>query len=130
MAMEPMLIDASENGDTDSASECCQTDDNDNYNDNNSDNDDEDEDDDTITKTNNQKRYRRLAMACDDGSLRLYTISDLGDVCYRKTFPRVSGMLIYIFLILSISCVPYLAMHIVTYIFIYRCLFGRTCFKC
>lgn len=113
MAMEPLPIDAGENKQTDSVSECCQTD------------DDVDDDD---ARTNNDKRYRRLAMACDDGSLRLYTISDSGDLCYLKTFPRVSGKLILIFLILSILCVPYLVMFIAMYIFIYRRLFSQDVF--
>ncbi|KAE8695515.1 Transducin family protein / WD-40 repeat family protein isoform 2 [Hibiscus syriacus] len=34
---------------------------------------------------------RRVALACDDGALRLYTISSLDKFMYHKSMPRVSG---------------------------------------
>lgn len=34
---------------------------------------------------------RRLALACDDGCVRLYTIPDTKDLIYHKSLPRVSG---------------------------------------
>ncbi|KAK4559875.1 hypothetical protein RGQ29_008883 [Quercus rubra] len=33
----------------------------------------------------------RLAIACDDGSVRIYSISDLDELVYTKSLPRVSG---------------------------------------
>ena len=35
---------------------------------------------------------RLLAAACDDGSVRLYRISDLNKLTYYRSLPRVSGM--------------------------------------
>ena len=32
-----------------------------------------------------------LAIACDDGCVRIYTIPDSDDLIYNKTLPRVSG---------------------------------------
>ncbi|XP_021851251.2 WD repeat-containing protein PCN [Spinacia oleracea] len=34
---------------------------------------------------------RRLALACDDGCVRLYTIPDTNELTYHKSLPRVSG---------------------------------------
>uniref|UniRef100_A0A803M2L7 Uncharacterized protein n=1 Tax=Chenopodium quinoa TaxID=63459 RepID=A0A803M2L7_CHEQI len=34
---------------------------------------------------------RRLALACDDGCVRLYTIPDTNELTYHKSMPRVSG---------------------------------------
>ncbi|KAG4180200.1 hypothetical protein ERO13_A10G151900v2 [Gossypium hirsutum] len=34
---------------------------------------------------------RRVAIACDDGAVRMYTISDLDKLIYQKSLPRVSG---------------------------------------
>ncbi|KAK9756493.1 hypothetical protein RND81_01G101700 [Saponaria officinalis] len=33
----------------------------------------------------------RIALACDDGCVRLYTVSDLDEFVYHKSLPRVSG---------------------------------------
>ena len=33
----------------------------------------------------------RLAIACDDGSVRIYSISDSDELVYTKSLPRVSG---------------------------------------
>lgn len=35
---------------------------------------------------------RLLAAACDDGSVRLYRISDLNKLTYYRSLPRISGM--------------------------------------
>lgn len=35
--------------------------------------------------------YTRLAIACDDGCIRIYNISDSEKLTYNTTFPRVSG---------------------------------------
>uniref|UniRef100_A0A1J3HD33 Cirhin n=1 Tax=Noccaea caerulescens TaxID=107243 RepID=A0A1J3HD33_NOCCA len=35
--------------------------------------------------------YRLLAAACDDGCVRLYRISDLNELTYYRSLPRVSG---------------------------------------
>lgn len=32
-----------------------------------------------------------VALGCDDGCVRLYTFSDLEDLIYKKSLPRVSG---------------------------------------
>ncbi|XP_039066774.1 WD repeat-containing protein PCN-like [Hibiscus syriacus] len=34
---------------------------------------------------------RRVAIACDDGAVRIYTISDMDKLIYLKSLPRVSG---------------------------------------
>ncbi|KAE8721544.1 hypothetical protein F3Y22_tig00015524pilonHSYRG00008 [Hibiscus syriacus] len=34
---------------------------------------------------------RRVAIACDDGAVRIYTISDMDKLIYLKSFPRVSA---------------------------------------
>lgn len=34
---------------------------------------------------------RRVAIACDDGAVRIYTISDSDKLIYHKSLPRVSG---------------------------------------
>lgn len=33
----------------------------------------------------------RVAIACDDGCVRIYTIPDSDELIYNKTLPRVSG---------------------------------------
>ncbi|KAI3409043.1 WD_REPEATS_REGION domain-containing protein [Psidium guajava] len=35
-----------------------------------------------------------LALGCDDGCVRLYTFSDLEDLVYKKSLPRVSGRIL------------------------------------
>ncbi|EOY03190.1 hypothetical protein QUC31_017814 [Theobroma cacao] len=35
--------------------------------------------------------YRPVAVACDDGAVRIYTISDSDQLIYHKSLPRVSG---------------------------------------
>ena len=34
---------------------------------------------------------RRVALACDDGAVQIYAISDLDKLIYHKSLPRVSG---------------------------------------
>lgn len=34
---------------------------------------------------------KRVAVACDDGSVRIYRISDSDELTYYKSLPRVSG---------------------------------------
>ncbi|GER40218.1 transducin family protein / WD-40 repeat family protein [Striga asiatica] len=37
------------------------------------------------------EKYTRLALACDDGCVRIYDMSDEGKLTYSRTLPRVSG---------------------------------------
>ena len=34
----------------------------------------------------------RVAIACDDGSLRLFTVKDGESLTYKKSFPRIEGI--------------------------------------
>lgn len=36
--------------------------------------------------------FQRLALACDDGSVRLYNVPESGALTYYRSLPRVSGM--------------------------------------
>jgi hypothetical protein len=36
--------------------------------------------------------FQRLALACDDGSVRLYNVHESGALTYYRSLPRVSGM--------------------------------------
>ncbi|KAF3322914.1 cirhin-like protein [Carex littledalei] len=38
--------------------------------------------------------YQRLAMACEDGSIRLYNVPDADALNYLRSFPRVSGKML------------------------------------
>ena len=38
-----------------------------------------------------QVEDRHVAIACDDGAVRIYTISDSDKLIYHKSLPRVSG---------------------------------------
>ncbi|KAJ0970112.1 hypothetical protein J5N97_022989 [Dioscorea zingiberensis] len=37
---------------------------------------------------------QRVAIACDDGCVRVYNVSDIGEITYCRSFPRVSGRLL------------------------------------
>ncbi|KNA12695.1 hypothetical protein SOVF_123390, partial [Spinacia oleracea] len=52
-----------------------------------------DDDDDDAVELNELPlvENRRLALACDDGYVRLYTIPDTNELTYHKSLPRVSG---------------------------------------
>lgn len=53
----------------------------------------EDEDDSANTKSSyNVNDLQRLALACDDGSVRLYNVPESGALTYYRSLPRVSGM--------------------------------------
>ncbi|PKA55771.1 Guanine nucleotide-binding protein subunit beta-like protein B [Apostasia shenzhenica] len=64
----------------------------------NTDDDDDDDDDDDnssdLNATNTGDRNRRLALACDDGCVRLYAIADAHTLTYCRSFPRVSGRIL------------------------------------
>lgn len=51
--------------------------------------------DDETSSTYVGATYQRLAMACEDGSIRLYNVPDADALNYLRSFPRVSGMEIY-----------------------------------
>jgi U3 small nucleolar RNA-associated protein 4 len=53
---------------------------------------DDDDSDNEVSSTYVGATYQRLAMACDDGSIRLYNIPDSDALNYLRSFPRVSGM--------------------------------------
>lgn len=78
-----LLINGHEEIFTDNHSECCQSDDDANEN--------------NVVEINSlcsEKEYQHVAIACDDGCMRLYRISDSDRFSYRRSFPRVSGKLI------------------------------------
>lgn len=60
---------------------------------------DDGDSDDEASSTYVGATYQRLAMACDDGSIRLYNVPDSDALNYLRSFPRVSGMEIHIFII-------------------------------
>ena len=68
------------------------------YNDSNLSNiDDGDNSEDEDGSTNTISSYhvndfQRLALACDDGSVRLYNVPESGALTYYRSLPRVSGM--------------------------------------
>lgn len=51
--------------------------------------------DDETSSTYVGATYQRLAMACEDGSIRLYNVPDADALNYLRSFPRVGGMEIY-----------------------------------
>ncbi|KAG6409231.1 hypothetical protein SASPL_132265 [Salvia splendens] len=53
----------------------------------------EDEDDKIVALVHEQNdtESTRLAMACDDGCVRIYCVSDAEELVYNRTLPRVSG---------------------------------------
>uniref|UniRef100_A0A7C8YJ30 Uncharacterized protein n=1 Tax=Opuntia streptacantha TaxID=393608 RepID=A0A7C8YJ30_OPUST len=52
---------------------------------------DEDDDDSAELYEQSLVENSHIAVACDDGCVRLYTISDADDLTYHKSLPRVSG---------------------------------------
>jgi U3 small nucleolar RNA-associated protein 4 len=73
---------ANNNGCTDS--DLCYADEGDNS---------DDEDDSAKTSSSYRvKEFQRLALACDDGSVRLYNVPESGSLTYYRSLPRVSGM--------------------------------------
>lgn len=69
---------------------------------------------------------RLLAAACDDGSVRLYRISDFNKLTYYRSLPRVSGMNFSTLIIIIISI---LSFYFILLCFVENYLL-RTCFKC
>ena len=56
---------------------------------------DSSDDEDDSAKTNSSyhvNEFQRLALACDDGSVRLYNVPESGALTYYRSLPRVSGM--------------------------------------
>lgn len=53
----------------------------------------EEDDSDDMDEFHDQSEatHRLLAAACDDGCVRLYRISDLNELTYYRSLPRVSG---------------------------------------
>ncbi|KAM3294223.1 hypothetical protein ACQJBY_037240 [Aegilops geniculata] len=52
----------------------------------------DDEDDSAKTSSSyNVNEFPRLALACDDGSVRLYNVPESGPLTYYRSLPRVSG---------------------------------------
>jgi U3 small nucleolar RNA-associated protein 4 len=53
----------------------------------------EDEDGSTNTRSSyHVNDFQRMALACDDGSVRLFNVPDSGALTYYRFLPRVSGM--------------------------------------
>ncbi|EPS65026.1 hypothetical protein M569_09751, partial [Genlisea aurea] len=55
--------------------------------------DDEDEDK-SVIHDQSDEHDTRLAIACDDGSVRIYKVSDSDKLTYNMTLPRVSGRIL------------------------------------
>ncbi|XP_041018123.1 WD repeat-containing protein PCN-like [Juglans microcarpa x Juglans regia] len=51
----------------------------------------EDESDSVELHEQSVTKFPRVAMACDDGCMRIYSISDSDELIYTKSLPRVSG---------------------------------------
>jgi U3 small nucleolar RNA-associated protein 4 len=67
---------------------------------------DSSDDEDDSAKTSSSYRvneFQRLALACDDGSVRLYNVPESGALTYYRSLPGVSGMCCYISVI-SLFC--------------------------
>ena len=58
--------------------------------DNDSENDKNEEDNSEDEEENEGEM--RVAIACDDGSLRLFTVKDGESLTYKKSFPRIEGI--------------------------------------
>ncbi|KAJ4764658.1 U3 small nucleolar RNA-associated protein 4 [Rhynchospora pubera] len=56
--------------------------------------DNDDDSDDETCSTYVGATYQRLAMACGDGSVRLYNVPDSDALNYLRSFPRVSGKML------------------------------------
>lgn len=55
------------------------------------------DDEDDSAKTSSPYRvneFQRLALACDDGSVRLYNVPESGSLTYYRSLPRVSGRIL------------------------------------
>uniref|UniRef100_A0ACD6A8W1 Uncharacterized protein n=1 Tax=Avena sativa TaxID=4498 RepID=A0ACD6A8W1_AVESA len=55
---------------------------------------DNSDDEDDSAKTSSSyglNEFKRLALACDDGSVRLYNVPESGSLTYYRSLPRVSG---------------------------------------
>ncbi|CAH9053705.1 unnamed protein product [Cuscuta europaea] len=53
---------------------------------------DDDDDDDSIELYEDRVNdHSHIALACDDGCVRIYSISSLDDVVHKKSLPRISG---------------------------------------
>jgi U3 small nucleolar RNA-associated protein 4 len=46
---------------------------------------------------------QRLALACDDGSVRLYLVPESGALTYYRALPRVSGMFQLYFILVIVA---------------------------
>lgn len=66
-----------------------------------SESEDDSDSDELLEQPTTEDRY--LALACDDGCVRLYRVSDSDELIYYKSLPRVSGE---ISAPRTISCVP------------------------
>ncbi|GAB4830243.1 hypothetical protein Ancab_019883 [Ancistrocladus abbreviatus] len=65
----------------------------DRYSDDNDSSSSESGDDDDLVELHEQSLVENpcIAVACDDGCVRLYTVSDADELAYHKSLPRVSG---------------------------------------
>lgn len=51
----------------------------------------EDDDELVVIHVDDANESGRIALACDDGCVRIYTISDEENLAYKRSLPRVSG---------------------------------------
>lgn len=76
----------------------------------------ENDDDSVVTTDGSVIEDANIAMACDDGCVRIYTVSD--ELIYRKSLPRVSGKItcspeLFISVIIAFSCKKFLCIYLV-----------------
>ena len=65
-----------------------------------------DSEDDTDSAEINEQSVvenQRVALACDDGCVRIYTITNTDEFVYTKSLPRVSGEISTLFVILALG---------------------------
>lgn len=51
----------------------------------------EEDDDSVVIHVDDVNETGRIAFACDDGCVRIYTVSDEKNLSYNRSLPRVSG---------------------------------------
>lgn len=51
----------------------------------------EEDDDSVVIHVDDVSENGRIAFACDDGCVRIYTVSDEKNLSYKRSLPRVSG---------------------------------------
>ncbi|XP_072972619.1 WD repeat-containing protein PCN-like [Typha angustifolia] len=93
MALEPFL-DCVHSGKNDSGLTANEYKNDDSHSDSESSSIDDDDDSDELHAVHSGTNFQRLAVACDDGCVRLYYVPDKDGLKYIRTLPRVSGRIL------------------------------------